>query len=295
MTLEHMRYFVAAAKYLNFSRAADSLFIHQTTISRAISSLEDEIGGALFTRMRYSLQLTPLGQLTLRLSTELLAQYDRMENTLRSEADNFVGELSLSIPSAYIPVLVDAYADFHREKPKVVVAVESYPYGRLNTLCDAIEDRLMDAGICFSFNYPADNPNLCSLKLMEENHGLAIQLDNPLAKEKSIHLSQIHNTRFLASQHMGKEFLNDMKHALENPARGNEFIFCDGETLLLQFASGYGITAMPSRVAESDNFVFVPIEGMPLQSDILFVWHRENKNPALHMFLDCLREHFSPD
>ena len=48
MTIEHLRYFLAAAKYLNMSKAADSLYIHQSTLSRCIAGMEEELGAKLF-------------------------------------------------------------------------------------------------------------------------------------------------------------------------------------------------------------------------------------------------------
>lgn len=65
MELRQLRYFVAVADTLNFSRAAESLYVSQSALSKQISELEQELGVALFDRDRRSVALTSAGQLLL--------------------------------------------------------------------------------------------------------------------------------------------------------------------------------------------------------------------------------------
>ena len=61
MELRQLRYFVAVADNLNFSRAAESLFVSQSALSKQISDLEDELGAQLFERSNKSVRLTEAG------------------------------------------------------------------------------------------------------------------------------------------------------------------------------------------------------------------------------------------
>lgn len=65
MEMHQVRYFLAVAKERNFSRAAESCKVAQPSLSRAIKSLEAELGGLLFHRERHRSHLTELGQMVL--------------------------------------------------------------------------------------------------------------------------------------------------------------------------------------------------------------------------------------
>lgn len=63
MTFNQINYFLNVAKHLSFTKAASSLFITQSTLSRSIASLEDELGVVLLKRDFHNLSLTPAGEL----------------------------------------------------------------------------------------------------------------------------------------------------------------------------------------------------------------------------------------
>src|SRR5712675_807251 len=62
MEMHQVRYFLAVAQLLNFTRAADACNVTQPSLTRAIKQLEAELGGDLFRRERPTAQLTELGQ-----------------------------------------------------------------------------------------------------------------------------------------------------------------------------------------------------------------------------------------
>src|SRR5262245_48871589 len=62
MEMHHVRYFLAVARTLNFTRAAEECNVAQPSLTRAIKQLEGELGGELFRRERPQAQLTELGQ-----------------------------------------------------------------------------------------------------------------------------------------------------------------------------------------------------------------------------------------
>src|SRR4029077_409456 len=69
MEMQQIRYFLAVAKTLNFTRAADECHVSQPSLSRAIKLLEQELGGDLFRRERALTHLTDLGRLMLPVLT----------------------------------------------------------------------------------------------------------------------------------------------------------------------------------------------------------------------------------
>ena len=88
MELRQLRYFVAVADTLNFSRAAESLYVSQSALSKQISELEQELGVALFDRDRRSVALTSAGQLLLPEAKDILMRSEKLVPLLRHEAED---------------------------------------------------------------------------------------------------------------------------------------------------------------------------------------------------------------
>ena len=63
MEMYQVRYFLAVAEHLNFTRAAEQLNVAQPSLTRAVQKLEDELGGPLFHRERRNTHLTELGRM----------------------------------------------------------------------------------------------------------------------------------------------------------------------------------------------------------------------------------------
>src|SRR6476469_3171841 len=76
MELRQLRYFVAVAQELNFTKAAAKLHVAQPALSRQIRQLEDELGVSLLERNRRATRLTEAGQVFLAEACGLLAQSD---------------------------------------------------------------------------------------------------------------------------------------------------------------------------------------------------------------------------
>ncbi len=78
MDITQLRYFLAAARHLNYSRAAQELFITRQSLRQAIAAMEDELGGALFANSRNKLSLTPLGEYVVLCGTGVVEAFDGM-------------------------------------------------------------------------------------------------------------------------------------------------------------------------------------------------------------------------
>ena len=77
LELRHLRYFLAVAEELNFSRAAERLHIAQPALSAQIRSLETQLGCKLFNRTTRKVELTPAGELLLADARNIVARTDR--------------------------------------------------------------------------------------------------------------------------------------------------------------------------------------------------------------------------
>lgn len=97
MELRQLRAFVALAETLNFSRAAKSLFISQSALSRQIASLEEDLGVQLFTRNSRFVELTAAGENFLKGAKELLDRQLKLSMEVKFSVDTTQGAGQLCV------------------------------------------------------------------------------------------------------------------------------------------------------------------------------------------------------
>jgi LysR family hydrogen peroxide-inducible transcriptional activator len=124
MEMHQVRYFLAVAETLNFTRAAERCNVSQPSLTRAIKNLEDELGGPLFNRERNQSHLTELG----RLMQPYIEQVLRQSEEAKSRAKGFTGmkdaPLTLGVMCTIGPTrLIDLMRRFHDRHPGVSVNI----------------------------------------------------------------------------------------------------------------------------------------------------------------------------
>ena len=88
MELRHLRYFIAVAEELNFSRAAERLHVSQPPLSQQIKQLEEEVKVRLFDRNTRWVRLTSPGRLFLEHARQVFAQLDSAVLAARRTIEN---------------------------------------------------------------------------------------------------------------------------------------------------------------------------------------------------------------
>lgn len=78
MELRQLRYFVAVADTLNFSRASESLYVSQSALSKQIAELEQELGAVLFVRDKRTVELSPAGRMLLSEAKAILLRSEKL-------------------------------------------------------------------------------------------------------------------------------------------------------------------------------------------------------------------------
>lgn len=147
MELRQLRYFVVAAEKLNFSKAAQLLFISQPTLSLSISQLEESLGTKLFIRGKNfkTNQLTPAGEYLLPKAKELLLMVDEIETAvLHISGETVKPALKIGIDDKLDRrLLTQTLSRFHTAYPEVSLIIETLDS---NTFSDALLRKKVDIG-----------------------------------------------------------------------------------------------------------------------------------------------------
>ena len=141
MELRHIRYFLAVAEEMNFTRAADKLCIAQPPLSRQIQDLENELGVKLFIRNPHALQLTEEGQLFRQYAIQVIDMVNKSTEEIREMKQGLQGTLFLASVEGHAPRLFSEWiAGFHQLHPHV-------QYNLWNGNSDDVVNRVMK-GLC---------------------------------------------------------------------------------------------------------------------------------------------------
>jgi DNA-binding transcriptional LysR family regulator len=124
MELRHLRYFVAVAEALNFTKAATRLHLAQPALSRQVADLEDELGVDLLRRTSHGVVLTEEGKLFLEEARGILKRTDESVTKVRALARGEFGELQVGyVPPLDLHILPRALAEFQKTTPGVKVVL----------------------------------------------------------------------------------------------------------------------------------------------------------------------------
>ena len=127
MEMQHVRYFLALSRTLNFTRAAEAANVSQPALTRAIQQLEHEMGGPLFHRERSRTHLSELGRIMLPYFEGIQAQADAAREHARSLKS--LDEVTLQIGAMCTigpGLLADLFLRFRAEHPNVRIVVRDY-------------------------------------------------------------------------------------------------------------------------------------------------------------------------
>lgn len=146
LELRHLRYFVAVAEELNFTRAAERLHIAQPPLSTQIRQLEEELGAQLFEREKRRVYLTAAGRDLLERARSILTAAESAKDAVRRTASGETGELRLGyVPSAmFTEALPGAILRFQQRYPRIQLHLLEMP--SIDQLY-AVHNRELEVGI----------------------------------------------------------------------------------------------------------------------------------------------------
>ena len=115
MELRHLRYFTALAEELHFGRAADAVFVAQSTLSQQIRAFEDEMGVQFFERSTGGVALTEAGRTFLPYAKRVLREARRAESVAQAARDGRAGLLRITYEGTAmrsgLPTIIKAFQD----------------------------------------------------------------------------------------------------------------------------------------------------------------------------------------
>lgn len=209
MELRQLKYFVRTAETLNFSEAARSLYVTQSTLSQQIKTLEDELGSMLFQRDSHSVYLTESGSKLLPLAVRTIQDAESCRNQINDLKELLTGELNIGVTHSFSPILTETVKTFMKEYPGVRLNIR---YNTMEELMGLLKRRNVDFVLAFKPSLPYEE--IESHSLFEDKLCVIMRKDHPLAEQRTVTTDDLKKHR-LAMPAKGLQARNAIDKYLE--------------------------------------------------------------------------------
>src|SRR3954465_14993653 len=285
MELHQVRYFLALASTLNFTRAAEQCNVTQPALTKGVQKLEQQLGGQLIHRERHLTQLTDLGKEVLPLLARTMASAE----TVRRKAQDFqrkeVAPLKIGLAHSISASLVlDPIAEIAGVVPGLHVELRE---GAAEKLVDLLLEGEINAAMVGDVqDIPARIDNW---SLFEERYVAVLAPTHQLANSPSIGTHDLPDTVLLDPAGCDVAPKIQQSYFPEEPPRLGH---CSGHDLHLQHlaAAGFGVILAPEHMPRLPTLKTIPLEGDPVSREVrLLAVQGRRYSPALDAFVKVAR------
>lgn len=287
MEIFQLRYFVAAARRLHFSRAAEELFVSQPTLSLQMGRLENELGTPLFHRTGRRVTLTDAGAALLPLAEQIIHREEEARSVVHQVAGLQRGRLTLcALPALDQHLLPPWLVRFRGEHPGVELRVRELRPAR--GVARSVAEGEADLGFV---HLPCEADGLSMHPLLVEDLALVVAEGHPLAERREVALAELAEEEFVWVHEA-----QDADHPLYAACLEAGFtprIVCESgsaQGVQALVAAGLGVALLPLLAIEQRPGTRVLQLAVPCPHRTLAVlWREETLSHAARAFLDlCL-------
>lgn len=279
LTLRQLQVFEKVASHLNYSRAAEALYLSQPAVSMQIKQLEENLSSPLFEQMGKKIFLTEAGREVLHYSRTILQQLTEMESVLADMKGLGQGALILSVVNTANYFTAQLLADFCRLYPEINVTLH---VANRDAVLQRLADNSTDLAI---MGQPPEGLDLTAETFMENPLVVISAPNHPLAALKKVKLAQLAHETFL-SREKGSGTRSAMERIFAqhniHPRIGMEVEANEAIKQAVQAGMGLGILSLHSieLELETGRLAVLNVEHFPLLRH-WFVIHRSNKRLSI--------------
>lgn len=293
MELRQLRYLVALAEELNFTRAAANEHVAQPALSQQIRRLEEEVGLALVERTTRQVALTDAGELLVVRARRVLAELDAAGTELQALRGMDTGHVTIGAMHTMGPVdLSLALAEFHEHHPAVGLTVHEQSSEEMAEML-----RVDELDLAFlSVTERVEAHGLGLQQLVSEELVVLLPPDHPLRSRKQVRMAELAGEQFISFREGSR-----LRELLFGAGRAAGFeprvALESNESRRVRrlVARNLGVAILPRSDAEGPGatVAVASLVEPALRRDITLAWREGRRHaPAAAAFLNLARETF---
>ena len=264
MEIRHLRYFIAVAEELHFSRAAERLNIEQSPLSRTIKQLESELGAILFDRAKRGTRLTWAGQVFLEDARRVLLCIDQAKANVKAAATGYRGTLRIALSDGIARTrLTSLLALCREEEPEVEIRLFEIP---LAQQLKGLRTDLYDVGFALSEDV---EDGIIAEPVWHDALMLAVPTRHPLLSHKRVPLDEVMNYPLVLCRPEICQGCSQQLERLLNLVDAQPVVaerVATHDLMLTLVAAGYGVgfsSAARLEASRHTDVIIRPLAGTP--------------------------------
>ncbi|WP_404356435.1 LysR family transcriptional regulator [Cytobacillus firmus] len=287
-----LKYFIAVAEELHFTKAAERLKMAQPPLSQQIKSLEEELGVPLFLRSRRHVELTEAGQAFLKNAYAILKNLDdAREEAIRIHNGEY-GQLIVGFTgSVTFDLLPNIIRLFRERNPFVNIVLKQLT---TSEQVKALHQKKIHVGLLVS---PVDSSLLSIEKIREETFVAVVSADHPLAdSEAKLNAESLAKYPFITTPRSTGPAFYDAAISFFHNAGYSPNISQEAHELhtivsLVSFGMGVALLPRSFQAINHPRVVYKELND-PFTINISLAYIKEGNSPQLDSFLTLIRGHF---
>lgn len=284
----HLRYFVAVAEELNFTRAAQKLNIAQPPLSQQISKLEGHLGVKLFIRSKPQIELTNAGKILLGEAQQILVKVEKAIQNTRWTGQGLIGSLSVGyVGSAsffVLPGILRYLKDHYPHIELELIELET------DEQVEQLLKHRIDVGLLRS---PVTERRLNIKVIMQEPMRLVLPENHPLGDKPGLSIHDLEKEPFIMLPHRlapnpFNQLMAMFRQAGYAPKISQEALQI--QTILNLVAAGMGISFVPASVEniKRTDIIYRSLKEPTPVMEMAVAWNPNNYTPVVDTFLKTI-------
>lgn len=271
MQLRTLRAFVEVVRQGGFSQAAKVVFATQSTVSKAVRQLEDEIGVPLLDRIGHRSVLTVAGEVVFRRALKILVEHDDLAAELSELQGLRRGALRLGLPALSSNTFAPLFAVYRERYPGIDIRLVEHGSGRLEEILRAGEIDVAASLLPVSDDFEWQ-------EVQRERLMVLVSAGHTLARQPQVDLPGLRNEPFLLFEPgfaLNRLILDACRKRGFEPtvaARSSQVDF-----IVELVATGLGIAFLPQSMAEKRTHPFVRrilLDEPNTEWQLVMIWRR---------------------
>ncbi len=294
MDFHHLKYFVEVADKKSFSKAARTLHISQSAISRTIKALEDELGVVLFMRNAKAVELTDAGTIFMTHAKRVVFMFEHLKTDFENEFKLEQGSILIGLPPITdAPIFAQLLGEFKKEYPQI--EIDLYEHGSKKVEI-SVQEGLIDLGIICT---QPKGKDFESFFLTQDPMHVIIHKENPLSNDKVIPLKNLANESLVLYRddfNLHDEIIRSCKKIGYQP----KIVFetSQRDLMIQTVVANLGIALLPSRLCPTPennpeiakSVVIRPLVDPEIMHTLYVIWKRGHYlSHAAQLWIDFVR------